>query len=434
MTFSSRRYSHYFCALLLILAQSYAYAEKDADEPDGIPLSNLQEFVQVIEQVKTYYVEEVSNDDLFEHAIEGMVNNLDPHSSYLNESDFDDLKISTTGKFGGLGIEVTMEEGLVRVITPIDDTPAAKAGIQAGDIIVRINDKPIKGMPLREAVDEMRGPKGSKVTLTLVREGRSKPFDVTLERDIIKVQNVKSYMLEPGYGYVRLTHFQENTARDMQQAIKKLQREADGKLKGLILDLRNNPGGVLDAAVEVSDTFLDADDLDYNGLIVYTKSRIAQSRIRDVARNSDMLNGAPLVILVNAGSASASEIVAGALQDHNRAVIVGTNTFGKGSVQTVLPLGENKGLKLTTAFYYTPKGRSIQAEGIEPDIIIDDLDVTSKDRIKSVREIDLPNHLEDEPPEQLRDRDGVDQKQLLQKDYQLNEAITILKALSIKRA
>ncbi|MFI4954788.1 MAG: S41 family peptidase, partial [Gammaproteobacteria bacterium] len=367
--------------------------------------------------------------------IVGMVSNLDPHSSYLNEEDFDDLKISTTGKFGGLGIEVTMEEGFVQVISPFDDTPAAKAGIQAGDLIVRIDEQAVKGMTLREAVDKMRGPKGTPITLTVIRENEAQPLEFTMERDIIKVQNVKSSMLEPRYAYVRLTHFQENTADEMQDAIKKLQKESNGKLKGLVLDLRNNPGGVLDAAVEVSDTFLDADKLDYNGLIVYTQSRISQSRLREVAKGSDMLDKTPIVVLVNAGSASASEIVAGALQDHNRAIIVGTNTFGKGSVQTVLPLGDNKGLKLTTAFYYTPSGRNIQAEGILPDIEIDDLAVTSKDKPKAIREVDLPHHLDEGTPIPLPEPlpEPHDQKDLLQKDYQLNEALTILKALSVSK-
>lgn len=429
--------THRFSSVLLIPLLSLSHTAMAADRPsdvEGIPLSNLQEFVQVIEEIKTYYVEEVSNDDLFEHAIEGMVNNLDPHSAYLSESDFNELKISTTGKFGGLGIEVTMEDGFVRVISPIDDTPAAKAGIQAGDVIVRINDKPIKGLTLREAVDEMRGPKGSKVVLMVMRDDSTKPREFTIERDIIKVQNVKYSMLEPGYGYVRLTHFQENTAKDMQHAINKLKRESGGELKGMVLDLRNNPGGLLDAAVDVSDTFLEADELEYNDVIVFTRSRIKQSRFVDIARTPDLLDGAPLVVLVNEGSASASEIVAGALQDHERAVIVGSKTFGKGSVQTVLPLGDNKGLKLTTAFYYTPSGRSIQAEGIEPDIVVDDLDVTSKQKAQSSREVDLRNHIGEDRYIFSSREEGLDQKELLQKDYQLSEAMTVLKALSVQRS
>lgn len=424
-----------FLGISIVINSSTLMAAKSTAEVDGIPLSNLQEFVRVIEQIKTYYVEEVSNDELFEHAIVGMVNNLDPHSSYLREEEFGELKISTSGKFGGLGIEVTMKEGIIQVISPFDDTPAAKAGIQAGDLIVRINEEAVKGMTLREAVDKMRGPKGTPVTLTIARENIAQPLEFTIIRDIVKVQNVKSSLLAPHYAYVRLTHFQENTASEMQAAIKKLKKESGGKLKGLVLDLRNNPGGVLDAAVEVSETFLDADELDYNGLIVYTKSRIPQSRLQEVAKGSDVLEKTPIVILVNAGSASASEIVAGALQDHKRAIIVGTNTFGKGSVQTVLPLGDNKGLKLTTAFYYTPSGRNIQAEGIMPDIVIDDLDVTSKVKPKAIREVDLPHHLEDGKriilPEPLPEPSN--QKELLQKDYQLNEALTILKALSVSK-
>ncbi len=395
---------HSRTALSFLLFSSCAvFAAERPSDVEGIPLSNLQEFVQVIEQIKTYYVEEVSNDELFDHAIEGMVNNLDPHSAYLDEGDFDDLKINTTGKFGGLGIEVTMEDGFVQVISPIDDTPAAKAGIHAGDVIIRINEKPVKGMTLRDAVDEMRGPKGSKVVLTVMRDNATKPKEFVIVRDIIKVQNVKYTMIEPGYGYVRLTHFQENTAKDMQHAINKLKKESDGQLNGMVLDLRNNPGGLLDSAVDVSDTFLEADELNYNGVIVFTRSRIKQSRIVDISRSPDLLDGAPLVILVNEGSASASEIVAGALQDHERAIIVGTKTFGKGSVQTVLPLSDNKALKLTTAYYYTPSGRSIQAEGIDPDIVVEGSEA------------------------------GIDQKMLLQKDNQLNESMTVLKALAVNR-
>jgi carboxyl-terminal processing protease len=428
---NTRRLILAFC--LLVSTTQVSFAAREDDNPEGIPLNKLHEFAQVINQIQTYYVEEVSDDVLFENAIQGMVNSLDPHSAYLDESDFDDLKISTSGKFGGLGIEVTMEDGFVKVITPIDDTPAARAGIEPGDLIVRIDDTPVKGLTLREAVDKMRGPKDTYVILTVIREEEPQPLKIRIMREIIKVQNVKASLLEPNYGYIRLTHFQANTARDMQEALDKLEDENGGRLRGLVLDLRNNPGGVLDAAVEVTDTFLEADELDYSGVIVYTKGRIAQSRLVDTAKTEDMLEGAPLVVLVNAGSASASEIVAGALQDHHRAVIMGTRTFGKGSVQTVLPLGENKGLKLTTAFYYTPSGRSIQAEGIEPDVVIEDVKVTGEQEEDedSIRESDLPRHLDGEAPK--GNEKSINSRELLKKDYQLNEAVNVLKALNISK-
>lgn len=414
------------------------------------PLEELQLFTRVVDQIKTNYVEEVPDKKLFENAIRGMLEGLDPHSAYLDEDAFSDLKVSTTGKFGGLGIEVTMDDGFIKVVTPLDDTPADKAGILPGDLIVRLDETPVKGISLRDAVTMMRGEKGTPITLTIVREGEPNPLRLTLQRDVIHVANVKSKTLEPGYGYVRLTHFQANTAKDMVSAIEKMQAQAGTTgLKGLILDLRNNPGGVLDAAVQVSDAFLDKNKLKYDGLIVYTEGRLPNSQIREFANAQDILKGAPMVVLVNTGSASASEIVAGALQDQQRAVIMGTKTFGKGSVQTVLPLNETSALKLTTAFYYTPSGRSIQASGIEPDVVVDKVAVKSVNASPDdivIREADLQNHLtsnknniankeKDKKKEttsaEAAPKEKASDAKLVNSDYQLHEALNLLKGLNI---
>ncbi|HFE32809.1 MAG TPA: S41 family peptidase, partial [Gammaproteobacteria bacterium] len=339
-----------------------AEKEKAQHGAAPLPLNELRTFTEVFARIKKDYVEPVSDKELLENAIRGMLSGLDPHSSYLDPDSFKDLQVGTTGEFGGLGIEVGMEDGFVKVISPIDDTPAQRAGVKAGDLVIRLDEKPVKGMTLRDAVNIMRGKVGSKITLTIIREGEEKPLKITITRAIIKVKSVRQRNLEDGFGYLRISQFQSHTGENLADAIDKLKEENGGKLKGLVLDLRNNPGGVLNAAVEVSDAFLD------KGLIVYTKGRIRDSDMKFNATPRTLLDGAPLVVLVNGGSASASEIVAGALQDHKRALIVGTRTFGKGSVQTILPLNNNTALKLTTARYYTPSGRSIQAEGIEPDI------------------------------------------------------------------
>jgi len=388
---------------LLVLGIGLAqpsWAGKSTDnESEVLPsLQELKQFTTVFEHVKRYYVNSVDDKTLFENAIRGMLNGLDPHSAYLNTEELSELKVHTSGKFGGLGIEVTMEDGFIRVISPIDDTPAQKAGIQAGDLIIRIDDTPVKGLKLQEAVDKMRGEKGSPITLTIIRQKELKPLKITLNRDVISVKSVRQRLIEPDYGYVRISQFQNNTAQDIIRAIQSLKKDNDQKpLKGIVLDLRNNPGGVLESAVQVSDTFLDAPKLSYNHLIVYTKGRLNGSEIQEVAHEGDILNQAPIVVLVNGGSASASEIVAGALQDHHRGVIVGTQTFGKGSVQTVIPLKDKRGIKLTTALYYTPAGRSIQAMGIKPDIVVHRLKIDS-DKDEDIqdlllREEDLQNHL-----------------------------------------
>jgi carboxyl-terminal processing protease len=413
-----------------LLQTSFAYADDKKVEPK-LPVVQLKEFTHVLDQIKKNYVTDVTDQQLFEGAMRGMLASLDPHSSYLDSETMNDLKVSTSGKFGGLGIEVTMEDGFVKVVSPIDDSPASKANLKSGDLIVRIDETPVKGMSLADAVNMMRGPKGSAVKLMIVRQDKPKPFTVTLTRDTIKVESVKAQMLEPGYGYVRLSQFQGKSGEEMKTALSNLMSQNNGKLNGLILDMRNNPGGVLDAAVDISDIFLDSKKIGYDRLIVYTEGRMPSSKMREYAHSDDMLKGAPMVVLVNAGSASASEIVAGALQDHRRAVIMGTRTFGKGSVQTVIPLQEDTGLKLTTARYYTPKGRSIQAEGIVPDVSLQEYVISQDTEDKSdftIREKDLTGHLEQPKAPAIPDYlviKGSDGKL----DYGMVEALNLLKGM-----
>jgi len=395
-----------------------------------IPFQDLRTFTEVFHKIKTDYVEEVDDKTLLENAIQGMLNGLDPHSSYLTPEVFQELRIGTTGEFGGLGIEVTMENGFIKVVAPIDDTPAQRAGIQAGDLIIRLDDTPVKGMTLTEAVKIMRGKPGKGIKLTIVREKEEKPLTINIIRAIIKVKSVKSRSLETGYTYIRISHFQTHTGRDLEKAIKKLQKENNGDIKGLVLDLRNNPGGVLNAAVDVSDTFLT------KGLIVYTEGRVDDSSLKFRAHPKDVIDGVPIVVLVNGGSASASEIVAGALQDHKRAIIMGSKTFGKGSVQTILPMKNNAALKLTTARYYTPAGRSIQAEGILPDIVLNKIQMsTDENEDLSIKESDLAGHLgngkhSDNKPK-AKDSKKSDTASLIKKDYAVYEALNLLKGLNI---
>jgi len=404
------------------------FAEREAAKAT-LPVEELRTFSDVFGRIKNDYVVDVEDKELIENAIRGMLNGLDPHSAYLDTEQFKELQVGTSGQFGGLGIEVGMENGFVKVIAPIDDTPAQRAGIQAGDLVIRLDDKPVKGLTLNEAVKIMRGKPGTDIVLMVVREGLDAPIKVTITRDIIKVKSVKSRMLEPGYGYMRISQFQSRTADYLVDASEKLAKENDGPLAGVVLDLRNNPGGVLNGAVAVSDAFLT------KGMIVYTEGRIDDSKLRFNATPDDIIDGAPLVVLVNQGSASASEIVAGALQDHKRAIIIGTKTFGKGSVQTILPLSRNTALKLTTARYCTPSGRSIQAEGITPDIELEPLKVASAVReIKPLKEADLSGHLENGDAE-INDGgkpgEESETESLGQDDYQLYEALNLLKGLAI---
>jgi carboxyl-terminal processing protease len=401
--------------------------------PATLPIEELRTFSDVFGRIKNDYVVDVDDKELIENAIRGMLSGLDPHSSYLDSEQFNELQVGTTGQFGGLGIEVGMEDGFVKVIAPIDDTPAQRAGIQAGDLVIRLDDTPVKGMSLNEAVKIMRGEPGSDIVLTIVREGVDQPIKITITRDIIKVKSVKSRMLEAGYGYLRISQFQSKSANNMIDAINDLKKEHGGRLDGLVLDLRNNPGGVLNGAVAVSDAFLT------KGMIVYTEGRIADSKLRFNATPDDILDGAPLVVLVNQGSASASEIVAGALQDQKRAIIMGAKTFGKGSVQTILPLSNDSALKLTTARYYTPSGRSIQAEGITPDIPLEPVRVSAVDKeIEPLKEANLSKHLTNGKSDD-KDKSGGDEangeaSKLLKDDYMLYEALNLLKGLAILQA
>lgn len=413
------------------------FANRDNAEAT-LPLDELRNFTQVFSRIKADYVEPVDDKTLLENAIRGMVSGLDPHSSYLDTSDYHDLQVGTTGEFGGLGIEVSMEDGFVKVISPIDDTPAQRAGVEAGDLIIRLDETPVKGLTLRDAVNLMRGEVGTNILLTIVREGEEKPLKITITRDKIKVKSVKSRLVEPDIGYVRITQFQQRTGENLLEAIDSLAEENENALGGMILDLRNNPGGVLNAAVDVSDAFLE------KGLIVYTEGRIKNSEMTFNARPGDEIDGAPLIVLVNEGSASASEIVAGALQDHKRALIIGNKTFGKGSVQTILPLAHDSAIKLTTARYFTPAGRSIQAEGIVPDIVLDHIKVSSVNNkpAHSLKEADLSGHLSNghqENEEQKESKVNENEEQshadkrakLAKQDYQLYEAVNMLKGLMI---
>lgn len=410
-------------------------AEEQGEQENGLPLADLRAFAEIFSRIKNDYVEPVEDKLLLRHAIRGMLSGLDPHSAYLSEDEFTELRVGTSGEFGGLGIEVGVEDGFIKVISPIDDTPAQAAGVQAGDLITRLDGKPVKGQTLDESVKMMRGEPGTDILLTILREGEDKSIEIKVTRAIIKVASVKRRMLEPTFGYIRIAQFQSRTPEDMLSAISKLRKESGDQLKGLVLDLRNNPGGILNAAVAVSDAFLTS------GTIVYTEGRIKDSQMKFSAAPDDVLSGAPLVVLVNGGSASASEIVAGALQDHRRAIIMGSQTFGKGSVQTIVPVNETTAIKLTTARYFTPNGRSIQAEGIEPDIKLEPIQLAANNGDKQlIKEADLTGHL-DNPKEPISTTEklapnkakAADKKSLAEKDYELNEALNLLKGLAILR-
>lgn len=414
-----------------------AYA---SEEPSPVPLEEVRRFSTAISQIKNYYVEPVKDKKLFDNAISGMLSGLDPHSAYLDEESFKELQTSTKGEFGGLGIEVTMEEGVIKVITPLDDTPAAKAGIKAGDYIIRIGKTPINGMTLKEAVKKMRGKKGSTVELTVLRKNaKNNPLIFKLTRDEIRIQSVKSKLLDKQFGYIRLTHFQALTAADMLKEINQLKQQAGSPLQGLVLDLRNNPGGLLDSAIQVSDAFIHNDNQGKEELIVYTEGRLPGSKFTAIAKPGDILDNAPIVVLINNGSASGSEIVAGALKDHHRAILMGTKTFGKGSVQTVLPLDNKHGIKLTTALYYTPAGISIQAKGIKPDIIVEELSLPKEQKAKKISallsEADLSGHLEvkGNTTNKAKTTAKKDDKQLMYEDYQLYQALNLLKGMSVAK-
>lgn len=405
-----------------------------AAEKPQLPLEDLRTFTKVFDHIRKAYVRDIDDSTLLEYAIKGMLSELDPHSAYLDASDFEDLQVNTSGEFGGLGIEVGMEDGYVKVISPIDDTPAKKAGVEAGDLIIKLDGDSVKGLSLNEAVNKMRGKKGSDLEVTIVREGADKPFELNITRDTISVRSVRTRMLEDGYGYLRIAQFQVNTGKDVVKELNKLkaeQIELGQPLKGLVLDLRNNPGGVLQASVEVADAFLN------DGLIVYTEGKIENAELTYSAMPGDDTDGLPLVVLINGGSASASEIVAGALQDHERGIIMGTRSFGKGSVQTVMPISDETAIKMTTALYFTPNGRSIQAQGIEPDVLVERAKVTKlEERGGRVTEADLKGHLGngnggDESNAKDRADSKSDAEDLSTRDNQVYEALTLLKGLHI---
>jgi len=381
----------------------------------------LNLFGDVFERVRADYVEKPDDAKLVETAINGMLTGLDPHSSYMDPKSFRDMQVQTRGEFGGLGIEVTMEEGLVKVVAPIDDTPAAKAGVMANDIITHLDDDPIQGLTLNQAVEKMRGPVNTKIRLRIMRKGQDKPTEVTIVRDIIRVRAVRWRMEGDDIGYVRLTQFNEQTTENLKRALSELSQTQGDKLKGYVLDLRNNPGGLLDQAISVSDAFLE------RGEIVSTRGRNAEETQRFNARAGDLTKGKPIIVLINGGSASASEIVAGALQDHKRAAVVGTRSFGKGSVQTIIPLGSGNGaLRLTTARYFTPGGRSIQAKGIAPDIeVLQDVPEDMKARAESKGEASLRGHLKADGDEQTGSQSYIPPD--AKNDKALNMAMDLLR-------
>lgn len=441
-------------ALLTLPNCGYAQEQKPSAVPaDQAATGQINEetykqlslFGGVFETVREKYVDNVTDQQLIEYAIKGMLSNLDPHSEYMTAKDFDDMKVQTKGEFGGLGIEVTMQDGVVKVVSPIDDTPASKAGIQAGDLITHLDRKPIMGMTLAEAVDKMRGKVGSPVELTVRREGSAEPLFINIKRDIIKIQSVKFRMEGKDIGYIRVTTFNQNTYDGLKTAFEKLNKDAGGKIVGYVLDLRNNPGGLLDQAIAVSDAFLD------QGEIVSTRGRNDEAIKRDNALPGDLANGLPVVILINGGSASASEIVSGALQDHHRAVLMGTRSFGKGSVQTVIPTPGGGAMRLTTARYFTPSGRSIQAKGIEPDIIVEPAKIEKLEDLR-VYESDLKGAISnpdgdskstpsndnaakpDDKKSAGKDKKDPTDEDLAKQDYQLARALDLLHGLSLIKA
>nr|WP_075880531.1 S41 family peptidase [Halomonas massiliensis] len=390
-----------------------------SSELDDLPLEEIQTLAEVFERIKRAYVEEVDDRTLLRNAMRGMLNELDPHSAYLDEEEFQSLRESTQGEFGGIGIEVGMENGQLMVITPIDDTPASKAGLMSRDIIISIDGTPTESLSLQEAVSLMRGEPGTTVEISVLRSGEESPREFTLTREVIRTESVKYERLEPGYGYLRISQFQSRTAEQAREALQSMADEAE--LNGLVLDLRNNPGGVLQSAVDVADLFLD------EGLVVYTEGRLADTQMEFSATPNTPAGDIPLVVLINGGSASAAEIVAGAIQDQRRGVIMGTDSFGKGSVQQIMPLGNGEGLKLTTALYYTPSGRSIQAQGIEPDVAVVRGRLEVAENQRQLREADLEGHLRSQG--ETRERQALSQR--LRDDYQLSEALNLLKALNV---
>ncbi|MFU1518539.1 S41 family peptidase [Vreelandella alkaliphila] len=416
----AKRFLATLLPLVLLTAPLPLMAQSANSVADDLPLEEIQTFAEVFERIKRGYVEEVDDRTLLRNAMRGMLSELDPHSAYLDEEEYRSLRESTQGEFGGIGIEVGTENGQLMVITPIDDTPASRAGLMSRDVIVAIDGTPTDSLSLQEAVNLMRGEPGSQLRISVLRAGEESPREFTLTREVIRNESVKHEVLEPGYGYLRISQFQSRTPEQARRSLERMAREQP--LEGLILDLRNNPGGVLQAAVGVADLFLD------EGLIVYTEGRLSDTEMSFSASPETPAGDVPLVVLINSGSASAAEIVAGALQDQRRGVVMGTESFGKGSVQQIMPLGNGEGLKLTTALYYTPNGRSIQAQGIEPDVEVVRGRLEIAEGQRQIREADLDGHLsgEDAMP-----RERTEMSQRLREDYQLSEALNLLKALNV---
>ena len=418
-------------ALLLTMASLVSAEEKTSlevisKENSRLPLQELRRFTDAFSHIRKHYVEEVSDQELFDLAIHGMLTGLDPHSSYLEPKEFEELQEDTSGEFGGLGIEIDQDGGFIRVVTPIDDSPAKAAGIQAGDLIIKLDGDSVRGMSIEESIDVMRGAPGTKLDLEVISEGSNSPKKIIVVRDIIKVPSVRSRELEPGFAYIRIAQFQAKTGDETKAAIQTF-LDGDNTLNGIVLDLRNNPGGVLTAATEVTEAVQDG------GLVVYTEGRSSADRSDLLAADGDMTKGVPVVVLINGGSASASEIVAGSLQDHKRAIIMGTDSFGKGSVQAVIQVSEDHAIKLTTALYFTPEGRSIQALGIKPDIEV------ARAKVEVIKgrnftEADLSGHLKNangKEESKGKDRRKEQAESLLQRDNQLYEALSLLKGLHI---
>ncbi|HYP36833.1 MAG TPA: S41 family peptidase [Stellaceae bacterium] len=407
--------------MLFSLRQDVGAAASNSTET----YKQLNLFGEVFERVRAEYVDDVSDDSLVESAINGMLTSLDPHSNYLNTKNFNDMKVQTRGEFGGLGIEVSMENGLVKVVSPIDDTPAARAGLKPGDLITHLDGDPVQGMTLPEAVEKMRGPVSSEIKLTIRREGRE-PFDVKLIRATIKIQSVRSHLEGDNIAYIRITTFNEQTDVGLNNAMKNLKQQAGGKLLGVVLDLRNDPGGLLDQAVAVADAFLE------KGEIVSTRGRRSEDAQRYNARPGDIAAGLPVAVLINGGSASASEIVAGALQDHHRAILLGTRSFGKGSVQTIIPLPGHGAMRLTTARYYTPSGRSIQAKGIDPDIVVEAAKIEKTPEKGEAKVATASDLKRDDSGDGGGEQSSVDPSIIgTPADYQLTRAVDMLRGIAL---
>ena len=402
-------------------ASAVINSELTAADQTPLPIEQIKTFAEIFTRIKRSYVESVSDEKLLDYAVEGMLAGLDPHSVYLKDERFEQLNEGTQGKFGGLGMEVIMEGGFVKVVTPIDDTPAADAGVRPGDLIIRVDGATVSGLSLNEATEKMRGEPGTSVVITILRESQAEPFDLTLERAVVRISSVKRLRLSDQIGYLRVSQFQVSTAESFRKQLKMLREIED--FSGLIIDLRNNPGGLLNSAISIADTFIE------DGVIVSTRGRIAENNQEFLATPSDLLEGKPIVVLINDGSASASEIVAGALQDHKRALVLGTESFGKGSVQTVMNISEHEAVKLTTACYYTPNGQSIQASGIVPDVYVAQRQFKeSVEGFKRIKENDLPGHLENDAQPKTK-QNTVEVSALLAEDYQLNEAFNLLNGL-----